>query len=56
MLFNDDGLMPIIPLYVQSDTVLVQGWVEMFVPALFGGDQFDTYQLNASLKELEQSR
>ena len=56
MLFNDDGLMPIIPLYVQSDTVLVQGWVEKFVPALFGGEQFDTYQLNASLKELEQSR
>ena len=56
MLFNDDGIMPIIPLYVQSDTVLVQGWVEKFVPALFGGEQFDTYQLNASLKELEQSR
>ncbi len=56
MLFDDSGLAPIIPLYVRSNTILVQGWVEKFVPALFGGEQFDTYQLNADLKELEQSR
>ncbi len=56
ILFGDGGIMPIIPLFVRADTVLVQGWVETFTPALFGGAQFDTYQLNVDLKELEQSR
>lgn len=56
MLFGDGGIMPVIPLYIRTDSVLVQGWVETFTPALFGGTQFDTFHINGDLKELEQSR
>lgn len=56
MLFGDGGVMPVIPLYIRTDTILVQGWVETFTPALFGGMPYDTFQINGNLKELEQSR
>ncbi len=56
MLFGDGGIMPVIPLYIRTNTVLVQGWVETFTPALFGGTPYDTFQINGDLKELEQSR
>jgi ABC-type oligopeptide transport system substrate-binding subunit len=53
--FGDAGTMPIIPLYIQNELRLVQSWLT-YTPALFGGEQFDTYLLDAEKKELEQSR
>ncbi len=55
LFFSRDGLMPLIPLYVSGRYMLSQGWVT-FVPAIFGGEQFDTYTINAVLKKLQQSR
>lgn len=55
MLFGRDGLEPVTPLYVPGSLQLVQSWLE-FVPAIFGGEQYDTYQIDANLKRLERSR
>ncbi|MCB8966024.1 MAG: peptide ABC transporter substrate-binding protein [Ardenticatenaceae bacterium] len=52
-LFGADGIMPIIPLYVRGDYQLVQTWL-VFSPTTFGGEQFDTYVIDAVTKELEQ--
>ncbi|MCA9969246.1 MAG: hypothetical protein KC425_03475 [Anaerolineales bacterium] len=51
-LFGADGMMPVIPLYVRGSYLLVQNWLE-FTPALFGGEQYDTYVVDAVTKELE---
>lgn len=55
LFFGSDGLEPITPLYVPGDYILIQSWLH-FTPALFGGEQYDTYQIDADLKRLEQSR
>jgi ABC-type oligopeptide transport system substrate-binding subunit len=53
--FGDTGTMPIVPLYIQNELRLVQSWLT-YTPALFGGEQFDTYIIDAEKKDLEQSR
>jgi ABC-type oligopeptide transport system substrate-binding subunit len=53
--FAADGLEPLSPLFVRGDYVLRQGWIN-YTPVHFGGEQYDTYQLNAEVKELEQNR
>lgn len=55
LLFGRDGLYPIIPLYAPGQFVLVQSWLT-YTPASFGGEQFDTYVIDAELKRLERSR
>jgi ABC-type oligopeptide transport system substrate-binding subunit len=55
MLFGRDGLEPITPLYVPGNLVVVQSWLE-YVPAIFGGEQYDMYLIDANLKRLERSR
>lgn len=53
--FGGLGIMPLIPLYVRGDELLVQSWLN-YPPALFGGEQFDTYVIDMEQKELERSR
>jgi oligopeptide transport system substrate-binding protein len=53
--FAENGSFPVIPLYVRGNYNLVQVWLD-FPPALSGGEQFDTYQVNQELKRLERSR
>ncbi|MCB9006850.1 MAG: peptide ABC transporter substrate-binding protein [Ardenticatenaceae bacterium] len=55
MLFGDAGVMPLAPLYLRGDVVLVQNWLT-YQPALFGGEQYDSYQIDVDRKELERSR
>ncbi len=55
LFFGVEGIAPLIPLYAAGDYILVQTWVS-FVPALFGGEQYETYTVQADLKRLEQSR
>ena len=55
LFFGENGSYPIIPLYLPSDYVLVQTWLQ-YQPAIFGGEQYDTYLLNPDLKRLERSR
>lgn len=52
LLFGADGLTPIIPLYVRGNYRLVQSWLA-FTPATFGGEQYDTYVIDAVAKDLE---
>lgn len=53
--FGEQGSEPISPLYVRASYVLRHGWVD-FVPASFGGEQFNTYYLDPAIKELERNR
>lgn len=53
--FGEEAIEPITPLYVQADYVLSHGWVT-YTPAHFGGEQFDTYFVDADVKTLEQTR
>ena len=53
--FTDGGIEPISPLFVRGDYVLRQGWVN-YTPAHFGGEQYDTYLVDADVKDLEQNR
>ena len=53
--FGMDGIMPMIPLYAQGQRVAVQDWL-VYKPAAFGGEQFDTYTIDATLKQLQRSR
>jgi oligopeptide transport system substrate-binding protein len=55
MFFGGDGIVPLIPLYVRGREVLVQTWLS-YTPALFGGEQYDTYMINVTEKDLERSR
>jgi hypothetical protein len=55
LMFGDGGLFPVIPLYVQAESQIVQSWLE-FTPALFGGEQYDTYVVDNEIKELERER
>jgi ABC-type oligopeptide transport system substrate-binding subunit len=55
LFFGRDGLEPITPLYIPGELIVVQNWLD-FVPAGFGGEQYNTYNIDATLKELERSR
>lgn len=55
MLFGENGIMPIAPLYLRGESILVQGWLT-HTPALFGGEQYDTYVIDEVEKELQRSR
>ncbi|MCP4427457.1 MAG: peptide ABC transporter substrate-binding protein [Chloroflexi bacterium] len=55
LLFGGEGIFPLAPLYVRGDETMTQSWLE-YTPALFGGEQYDTYLIHAELKELERSR
>ncbi|WP_420627772.1 peptide ABC transporter substrate-binding protein [Candidatus Leptofilum sp.] len=55
IMFGDEGIAPLAPLYVPTDLVLVQDWLT-YQPALFGGEQYDSYEVEVARKELERSR
>ena len=55
LLFSDEGETPMSPLYVRGRYLMEHNWVK-YVPAHFGGEQYDTYVLDATLKKLERSR
>ncbi len=55
LLFDNEGIFPVAPLYVRGDTILVQNWLT-FQPASFGGEQYDSYEIDVARKELERSR
>ena len=55
LLFSDEGETPMSPLYVRGRYLMEHGWVD-YEPAHFGGEQYDTYVLDAVLKKLERSR
>ena len=50
--FGAEGIFPVIPLYVRGDFWLVQNWLT-YTPALFGGEQYDTYLIDEVTKDLE---
>jgi len=53
--FGEGGEAPIIPLYVRGNYWMQQNWLT-YTPAHFGGEQYDTYVIDAELKRLERSR
>jgi ABC-type oligopeptide transport system substrate-binding subunit len=53
--FGGQGTFPLAPLYARGDEILVQSWLQ-FTPASFGGEQYDTYVIDAQTKDLERSR
>jgi ABC-type oligopeptide transport system substrate-binding subunit len=55
LFFGEGGIMPLVPLYARADFVLRQSWLT-YTPALFGGEQYDTYHVDPVIKELERSR
>lgn len=56
MLFSEDGIYPIVPLYVRGEYRLIQDWVSFAVPSNFGGEQWDTYRVNQELKDIERNQ
>lgn len=55
LLFGENGIFPVIPLFVRGSYTVVQSWVD-YAPALYGGEQFNTYRLDETTKRLERSR
>jgi ABC-type oligopeptide transport system substrate-binding subunit len=55
LFFAEDGIEAISPLYTRASYLLSHGWVQ-FVPASFGGEQYNTYIVDAAVKSLERSR
>ncbi len=55
MLFGDEGVFPLVPLYVRGNVTLVQNWLT-YPPARFGGEQYDSYIIDMDRKALERSR
>lgn len=55
LFFSENGIYPIIPLYVRAVGLAAQDWISL-VPAIYGGEQYDTYVIDAVAKELERSR
>jgi oligopeptide transport system substrate-binding protein len=53
--FGPDGLQPIAPLFAQANYILRHLWVN-HTPALFGGEQYDTYLVDGAIKDLERNR
>lgn len=56
LFFGREGIAPIVPLYMSGEYRLVQSWLIDYTPVLFGGEQYDTYQIDANRKELERNR
>jgi len=54
--FGDTGILPLVPLYIRLEPQLIQSWVTAYIPALFGGEQYDTYEIDMAIKDLERSR
>ncbi len=54
--FGDAGIMPLVPLYIRTEPKLLHAWITSYTPALFGGEQYDTYQIDMAIKDLERSR
>ncbi|MCI0396188.1 MAG: peptide ABC transporter substrate-binding protein [Chloroflexi bacterium] len=55
LFFAEDGIEPFTPLYAPANYVLRHPWL-VYTPALFGGEQYDTYYIDPEIKELERSR
>ncbi|MDX1688691.1 MAG: peptide ABC transporter substrate-binding protein [Candidatus Promineifilaceae bacterium] len=55
LFFGESGIEPVTPLFVQGQYVLIQPWL-VYQPAQFGGEQYDTYQLDQTVKRLERER
>jgi oligopeptide transport system substrate-binding protein len=55
LLFGETGSQPVAPLFARGRYLLIQPWLQ-FTPANFGGEQFDTYQLDAVVKRLEREQ
>lgn len=55
LFFGENGLFPIVPLYVRASSWAAQDWVT-FTPSVFGGEQYDTYRIDDVTKALERSR
>lgn len=55
LFFGDSGIRPAVPLFVQGEFRLRQPWLT-YEPAHFGGEQYDTYQLDATTKRLEREQ
>jgi oligopeptide transport system substrate-binding protein len=54
--FGENGIFPIIPLYIRARFVVTHDWVDKFTPVTFGGQQWDRIILDSDLKDLERSR
>lgn len=52
LFFGEDGLAPLTPLFTRARFVMVQPWLT-YTPATAGGEQFDTYFVDAQAKKLE---
>lgn len=55
MFFGETGLIPMTPLYVRGEYEAVHSWME-YTPAILGGEQYDTYFIDADVKRLERER
>jgi ABC-type oligopeptide transport system substrate-binding subunit len=54
-LFADDGLMPIVPLFSRADYLARQSWLQ-YPPAYFGGEHYDFYVIDQTVKDVSRSR
>ncbi len=55
LLFGENGIYPVIPLFTQAQYRLIHPWLT-FHPANYGGEQYDTYNLDAVTKRLERQQ
>jgi oligopeptide transport system substrate-binding protein len=55
LLFGEGGSYPIVPLFTQAQYRLIHPWLT-FEPANFGGEQYDTYNLDPVTKRLERQQ
>ena len=53
--FGRNGSQPIAPLFVRARYILRQTWISLR-PASFGGEQFDTYFIDAQTKAIERQQ
>jgi ABC-type oligopeptide transport system substrate-binding subunit len=53
--FGEDAIEPVSPLYVRATHILRQGWLN-YTPTAFGGEQYDTYIIDAEVKQLERNQ
>ncbi|MCB0031747.1 MAG: hypothetical protein KDE28_27740, partial [Anaerolineales bacterium] len=54
-LFADGGLMPIVPLFSRADYLARQSWLQ-YPPAYFGGEHYDFYVIDQTVKDISRSR
>ncbi|HZD11883.1 MAG TPA: hypothetical protein VE553_11150, partial [Candidatus Binatia bacterium] len=55
LFFEEDGIQPVTPLFVQAEYVLVHPWLT-YEPAHFGGEQYDRYVIDPTTKRLERQQ